>query len=79
MFAIFNDNSCTKIVCCYSLTNVNDEMDILTFCNELSSLFQQIPKHNVLIIGEDINAQTLNSNKRRESYRLTLHCLSSIA
>ena len=32
-------------------------MNVVTFYNELSSLVRCIPKHNVLIIGGDINAQ----------------------
>ena len=44
------------IITCYCLTNVGDETDIMTFYKKLSSLVRNIPKHNVMIIGEDINA-----------------------
>ena len=40
-----------------SPTNVFEEIDLLTFYNELSSLVRSIPKHNVLVIGGDMNAQ----------------------
>ena len=31
--------------------------DLIHFYNELSSLVRSIPKHNVLVIGRDMNAQ----------------------
>ena len=42
---------------CISYTNASDKLDIITFCDGLSSLAQHIPRHNVLIIGGDMNAQ----------------------
>ena len=42
---------------CYSPTNARDETDLDIFNNEQSSLFQSVPKHNVLIRGGDMNAQ----------------------
>ena len=54
--ATFNYNPCTSIVSSNSPTNASDETDITTFYNELSSLVGHIPKHNVLIIGRDMNA-----------------------
>ena len=54
--ATFNGNPCTTIISCYSPTNANDETDIITFYKEVSSLVRNIPKHNLLIIGEDMNA-----------------------
>ena len=56
MCDLFNGNPCTTIISCYSPTNASDEMEIITFYNELSSLVQHILKHNVLIIGGDMNA-----------------------
>ena len=41
----------------YSSTNVSAETDIIAFYNELSSLVPNIPKHNVFVIGGDMNAQ----------------------
>ena len=68
----------TIIVSCYSPDNANDEIDIIIFCYELSSLVLHIPKPNVLIIGGDMNAQTgreeskkvnvLNSSNGNEEY-----------
>ena len=45
------------IVSFYSPTNVSEKTDIITFYNEPSSLVWHIRKHNVLIIGGDMNAQ----------------------
>ena len=45
------------IVTCYSPTNASGEMDITTFYDRLSSLIQYIAKHNIIIIGGDMNVQ----------------------
>ena len=54
----------TIIISCYSPTNVRDETDLIAFYNELFSLVRIIPKHNVLIIGGDMNAQIDKNNKQ---------------
>ena len=71
MCAIFNDNSYTTIISCYSPTNTRDKRDIITFCNELSSLVRHIPKHNVLIISGDMNAHIV----KEENDKFCLHNL----
>ena len=48
----------TKIISWCSPTNASDETDTITVYNQLSPLVWHIPKHNVLIIGGDVNAQT---------------------
>ena len=40
----------------YSPTNAGNETDLINFYNEISSVVRYISKHNVLIIGRDINA-----------------------
>ena len=57
MVVTFNGNPSTTIISCYSLTNISEEMDLIVFSNELSSLVRSIPKQNVLDIGGDMNAQ----------------------
>ena len=52
--AIFNGNPSATIISCNSPTNVNEETDLIAFYYEL---VRSIPKHNVLIIGEFMNAQ----------------------
>ena len=58
MCASNNVNPSTTIISCYSITNASDETDIITFYNELFFLVQHIRKHNFLIVGRDMNAQT---------------------
>ena len=57
MTATFNGNPRATIISCYSPTNVSEETKLATFYDELSSLVRSIPKHNLLIIGGDMNAQ----------------------
>ena len=56
MAATFNGNPSTIIISCYSPTNARDKTDLIAFYNDLSSLVRNIPKHNVQIIGGDMNA-----------------------
>ena len=56
IIATFNSNPSTIIISCYSPTNASDEMDLITYYNELSSLINSIPKYNILIVGGDRNA-----------------------
>ena len=56
MAATFNGNPRTTIISCYSPTNVSEENELVTFYDELSSLVRSIPKHNMLVIGGDMNA-----------------------
>ena len=55
MVATFNDNAI--IISCYSPTNVSEKTNLIAFYNELSSIVCSIPKHNLLFIGGDMNAQ----------------------
>ena len=55
--ATFNGNPRTTIISYYSLTNVSEETELIAFYDELSSLAGSTPKHNVLVIGGDMNAQ----------------------
>ena len=55
MCASFKDNPCTTILSCNSPINARDETDITTFYNELLFLVRHISKHNVQIIGGDMN------------------------
>ena len=73
MVAIFNGNPSTPIISCYSTTNATEENDLVTFNNELSYLVCTIPKHNVLIIGGDMNAQI----GKKENNKFSLHNLSN--
>ena len=57
MIATYDDNPSATIISCYSLINVSEGTDLIAFYNELSFLVRRIPKHNVLVIGGDMNAQ----------------------
>ena len=79
MVATFDGKPCTTIIFCYSLTNVNEETDLIAFYNELSNLFRSIPKH-VLVIGVDVNVQivinvnhkfSLHNSSKRNGKHLT--------
>ena len=74
MWASFNGNPSTKII---YLTDSSGETDIITFYSGQFSLVRYIPKHNVLIIGGDIDSQENkdgnkfcqhNSPNRNEEY-----------
>ena len=60
MYASFNGNPSTTII-----SYANDETVNLTFYNELPLIVRYIPKHNVLIIGGDINTQ-INKDKNQK-------------
>ena len=57
MVATFNGNPRATIISCYSPTNVSEKTELIAFYYELSSLVHSILKHNVLVIGGDMNAQ----------------------
>ena len=57
MVATFNGNPRTTIISCYSPTSVSEETEFVAFYDEVSSPVRNIPKHNLLVIGGDTNAQ----------------------
>ena len=57
MAATFNGNPRATIISCYNPTNVSEETELVAFYDELSSLVRSISKHNILVIGGDMNAQ----------------------
>ena len=77
MVVTFNGNPSATILSCYSHTNDSKETDIY---EKLSSLVRSIPKHNVLVIGGDMNAQigknvnhkfSLHNSSNRNGQHLT--------
>ena len=73
MVATFNGNPSATIISCYSPTNVSEETDLITFYDELSSDVCIIPKHNVLFIGGDMNAQI----GKNVNHKYSLHISSN--
>ena len=65
--AILNGNPSTTIISYYSPTNVSEETDPIACYNELPSLVRSIPKHNVLVIGGDMNTQIGKNVKNKFS------------
>ena len=57
MVATFIVNSSATSIFCSSPTNLSEETELIAFYDELSSLVRCIPKHNVLVIGGDMNTQ----------------------
>ena len=73
MVATFNGNPRATIISCYSPTNVSEENEIVTFYDELSSLVRSIPKHNMLVIGGDMNAQIgKNGNNKYSLHQIEM-------
>ena len=69
MVATFNSILRATIISCYSPTNVSEETELVTFYDELSSLVPRIPKHNMLVIDGDMNAQIgKNGNNKYSLY-----------
>ena len=71
MAATFNGNPKDSIISCYSPTNVSEETELVTFYEELSSLVRSIPKHNLLVIGGDMNAQIGKNGNNKYSLHNT--------
>ena len=66
--ATFHGNPCTTIISCYSPTNTSPENEVEEFYDTLSSIVREVPKHNVLIIGGDMNAQIGTDEQHRYTY-----------
>ena len=69
--ATFNGNPKATIISCYSPTNVSEETELVTFYEELSFLVRSIPKHNLLVIGGDMNAQIGKNRNNKYGLRNT--------
>ena len=67
----FNGNPRTTIISCYSPTNVSEETELVAFYEELFSLVRSIPKHNVVVIGEDMKAQIGKNGNNEYSLHYT--------
>ena len=57
VIATLNDILGTTILSCYSPTYASDKTDLIPFYNKLYYFVHSISKHNILIIGGDMNAQ----------------------
>ena len=57
LLATFIGNPAVTVISCYSPTNVSKVDDREEFYAELSELTKAVPKHNVLVIGGDMNGK----------------------
>ena len=73
MVGTFNGNPSATIISYYSQWSVSEETDLVAFYDELPSLGRSIPKHNVLVIGGDMNAQIRKNGNNKYS----LHNMSN--
>ena len=71
MVTTFNGDPSATIISCDSPTNVSEETDLIY--NELSSLVCCVPKHNVLVIDEYLNART----SKRVNHKFSLHLITN--
>ena len=65
MVVTFSENPKTT---CYGSTNCSDKLEIKNFYHQLTDSIKIIPKHNVLIIGGDMNAKIDNNKCVGNSY-----------
>ena len=57
MTVSFNKNTAVTTVSCYRTTNVSDEEDKDEIYIEITTVTRSIPKHNILLLGDDKNAR----------------------
>ena len=69
--ATFNGNPRATIISCYSPTNASEETELVNFYDELSSLVRSILKHNLLVIGGDMNVQIGKNGNNKYSLHST--------
>ena len=55
--ATFRGNPKTVVISCYSPHNARPEDEVVAFYKQLSDVIEDIPPHNMLFIGGDMNAQ----------------------
>ena len=71
MTATFNGNPRATIISCYHPTSVSEETELVAFYDKLSSLVRSIPKHNLQVIGGDMNTQIRKNGNNKYSLHNT--------
>ena len=71
LVATFHGNPEATLILCYSPTNIADEQEVIDFYDDLSSLIRSVTKHNILIVGEELNAQIGQSTHHKFTYHHT--------
>ena len=72
MIATFNGDPKVTVASCYSPTNCSKEEEAQEFFVQLTELIKQIPKHNVLLIGGDMNAKISTDDCKGDSLHIAL-------
>jgi exonuclease III len=57
LIATFNRNPAVTVISCYNPTNASNVHDREEFYTELAELTKAVPKHNVLVVGGDMNGR----------------------
>ena len=65
MIEAFNGNPKCTVISTYSPTNVTSENAIKEYYSELTTLVHQVPKHNILFLCGDMNAQDYHQTNNR--------------
>ena len=73
MIATFDGNPRATIISSYSPTNVSEETKVIAFCDELSSLVRNIPKHNLFVSARDMNSQIGKNGSNKYSQQNMLN------
>ena len=72
MVATFNGSPRATIISSYSPTNVSEDTELISFYDDLPSLVRSIPKHNVLVICGNMNAQIgKNGNNKYSRHNMS--------
>ena len=71
LVATFNGNPAATVISCYSPTNVSNVVEREEFYAELAELTKTIPKHNVLLVGGDMNGRIGKSDVKGWVYNET--------
>ena len=61
--ANFAGNPATTVICCYSPTNCADNSEVIQFYDDLRQTTKKTPRHNVLVVLGDLNAQIGKGDK----------------
>ena len=70
MIATCNGNPNLTVVSCYSPTNCSDEEDDQEFYDQLTELIKWVPKHNLLLIGGDMNVNINTEDCKGDSLHI---------
>lgn len=71
LIATFNGNPAVTVISCYSPTNVSSVEEREEFYVELAELTKNIPKHNVILVGGDMNAKIGENDAKGSVYNTT--------